>query len=247
MKTKTRTPKYLLAIVRKPTWRLALSLLAILLVAAACSSSDGSPNSRQILITADDGTVLRGQIYGRGAIGIVLVHEAEKDQGQWSDFATSLSLRGFTVVTVDLRGHGNSPGPKELGIADSDAAAALRFLRVSVDVQRSFLMGAGVGGTAVIKLASRETVVGVITLSAPASARGVSAVADAPRVVAPILYLAAEGDGPAADDAQDFFERSTDPKTIELFPGDDHGVELLKGAQSTRVRSAINEFLDQYR
>jgi len=247
MRTKIRTRKYLLETVRKPTWILALSLLAILLVATACSPSGGSADGRQVLITADDGTVLRGKLYGKGAIGIVLGHEAGKNQGQWSDFASSLSLRGFTVVTVDFRGHGTSPGPKELGIADSDTSAALRFLRVSVDVQRSFLMGAGLGGTAAVKVASRETVVGVITLSAPASASGVSAIADAPRVVAPLLYLAAEGDERAADDARNLFERSTDPKTIELFPGDDHGVELLKGAQSERVRSAINRFLDQYR
>ena len=88
-----------------------LALILVLIVAATlvagCTSSD---SGRGVLITADDGLVLRGKVYGSGAAGVILAHELDGDKSGWSDFAERLAGRGFFVLTFDFRGHGDSLG-----------------------------------------------------------------------------------------------------------------------------------------
>lgn len=218
-------------------------LASMLLVAAACSS--GSDSSGGVRFLGDDGLVLQGRLFGRGANGVILAHMLNSNQGEWASFADNLANRGFTVLTFDFRGHGSSPGQKQVGIADADLAAALRFMRDNVMQRNIFLIGASMGGTAALKVASREVVLGVITLSAPESIRGLAATLDElQRITAPKLFIAAEGDGAHAANAQRFFDLSKEPRKLQIVPGSDHGVALLQGEQADRVRGAILSFLD---
>ncbi|MCI8387663.1 MAG: alpha/beta hydrolase [Clostridiales bacterium] len=52
---------------------------------------------------------------------VQIAHGMEEHQGRYSDFAEYLTTRGFTVVTADMRGHGETVAPSELGwFADRD-------------------------------------------------------------------------------------------------------------------------------
>ena len=101
---------------------LLLALIVAAGLAAGCAASD---SGRGVLITADDGLVLRGKIYGSGGTGVILTHELDGDQKGWTDLAERLGGSGFFVLTFDFRGHGDSPGPREAGIADADLAASI--------------------------------------------------------------------------------------------------------------------------
>ncbi len=59
------------------------------------------------------------------------------------------------------------------------------------------------------------------------------------------LFIAAEGDGPAAASAQDFYNLSTPPKRVEIVTGSEHGTALLEGPQAEVVRSLILGFLER--
>jgi pimeloyl-ACP methyl ester carboxylesterase len=229
----------------------ALALLAIAsLTLAACNSDGGGPSTgRGVLFDAEDGLVLHGRVYGEktGTTAVILAHELDRNQNVWSRLAEHLAARGFQVLTFDFRGHGESPGQKEVGVADGDVAAAVRFLRRLNQARPIVLVGASMGGTAVLKVASRGEVKGVVTLSAPVSVRGLSALPDVERIVAPKLFIAAEGDGRYAQNARRLFDQAKDPKELKLFPGSAHGSDLLKGDGGLAVRDYLGQFLEKGR
>ena len=222
-------------------------LAALVLFVASCSSGDSGQGV--VPFEADDGTVLRGELFSSSspAVAAVFVHDFDSGRGVWETLAKTLSARGFLVLAYDMRGHGASPGRKEAGISDADATAALRFMRSSLQQQQVFLVGEGLGAVAVLKAASREQVVGVVSVSAPRSFRGLSAVTDIARIEAPKLFIAAEGDENAAEVAREFQRRGAEPSELALFPGDKAGSDLLEGREGQAARDRVLEFFDSYR
>ena len=246
MKIKTPIPRFWPGAARRAVPLAFTAAATLVLLATACGSSDSGSGSN-VLFQAEDGLVIHGRVFGNGAPGVVLSHMLNGDQGDWTTFAETLAVRGFSVLTFDFRGHGKSGGGKEVGIADTDMSAALRFMRVRLNRPNVFLIGASMGGTAALKVASREEVLGVVSLSAPVSIRGLSALLDVERVASAKLFVAAEGDGKAASDAQRLFDLAGDPKQLEIVGGGRHGTDLLKGGDADRVRGLILDFLEQYR
>ena len=221
--------------------------VAVILVLTACSSSG---SGREILVTAEDGLVMRGQVYGAsGATGVILTHELGGNQGNWSDFAERLAGRGFLVLTFDFRGHGRSPGPREVGIADSDLAAAARVMTSPDAFGRTnfFVVGASMGGTAALKIAAREKVLGVVTLSSPINTHGLSALEDIPTIKSPKLFIVANDDQPFVNEANSMFVSASEPKQIEVLEGSDHGTDLMRGDLASETTRLIVEFLNANR
>jgi pimeloyl-ACP methyl ester carboxylesterase len=98
------------------------------------------------------------------------------------------------------------------------------------------------GGTAALMVAARQPVQGVITLSAPVEFRGLSARDAVTRVMAPKLFVGAADDagGPAA---RELDAMASEPKEVAVFPGSDHGTDLLEGDQGIAVLARMEEFL----
>jgi len=228
-----------------PKTRIAvvLALVGALLAVACSSSSDARTSGTNLLFAADDGTVLHGRVYGSGPTGVLLVHDFGSDQGVWQTFARNLTDRGFMVLTYDMRGHGSSPGVREPGIADADAAAAMRYMRKSLSKEQLFLVGEGLGGIAALKVASREKVLGVASISSPATYRGVTALNDIPRITSPKLFVASEGDVDAKDAARAFQEKAKDAE-VAVFPGNAKGAALLGPGPGSAAKDKVQQFLD---
>src|SRR5262249_15548358 len=115
-----------------------------------------------------EGTRLVGYELGRGPRGVVLAHMYGGDACQWSDYAPALAKSGYHVLAFDFHGYGLSPaGPREHDIDVRAAAAELRAL----GAKRVVLIGASMGGTAVLSAASGLTPppAAVVSLSGPAA------------------------------------------------------------------------------
>jgi pimeloyl-ACP methyl ester carboxylesterase len=165
------------------------------------------------------------------------------DQTSWFAYAGDLASRGFTVLTFDFRGYGESEGDKEPPLIDRDLAAAVAALR-SRGAQQVAVVGASMGGTAALKAAARLSLAAVATLSAPLEFRGLSAASEVRRLAIPKLFLGAESDegGPAAEE---LFAASPEPKDITVYAGDEHGTDLLRGAEGAAVAERLTRFLDE--
>jgi alpha-beta hydrolase superfamily lysophospholipase len=214
--------------------------------AEGLGTSVGHPVSAGTVVTftTEDGVTLSGRLFGRqnsGAAGVVLAHMYPADQTSWYDYARRLADEGYVALAFDFRGYGESGGSKQIGQIDRDVAAALGEIQAR-GVTRVALVGASMGGTAALMVAARQPVQGVITLSAPVEFEGLSAKDAVTKVLAPKLFIGAEDDagGPAA---RELGAMAQEPKEVAVFPGSDHGTDLLRGAQRDAVLARMQGFL----
>lgn len=172
----------------------------LLLVACAPSASNGSTakttirtvpplminqtmekqmqfTKERVTLTATDGTSLVGDLYENGSKGIILLHQLNLDRTSWETFAKELQRQGYTVLALDLRGHGESQGDwhtfseTQFVAMLQDARAAATFLR---NREKSIfaIMGASIGANTAFRYSS-ENKVPAILLSPGLNYRGI--------------------------------------------------------------------------
>jgi alpha-beta hydrolase superfamily lysophospholipase len=236
--------------------RRILLLLALLAAVPASTATAGADRSGyscapgpDVAFRAADGTKLVGHIFGNGPKAVILGHQSQSNLCDWVMYARRLARLGYTAFAIDFRGHGLSQARQ--GAAGTrlaaDLAAAVKVIRLR-GKKKVFLVGASMGGIAALVAGANvgPPVDGVVSVSAPARFLGLDAVATAPRLRVPVLYVAAEGDDNAgydfSKDAEELHAAtaSTD-KRLALLPGSLHGVALVAG--SARVRALIESFL----
>ena len=233
-----------------------LRLLAVFHAVIICSVAMGCggevtatpvPHETSLVVsfTTEDGVEIKGRLFGQGQTGVVLAHMYPADQTSWWEFAEVLAEEGYMALAFDFRGYGESGGDKKVELMDRDVKAGLEFLR-SQGASKLFLMGASMGGTASLKLASTEDVAGVLSLSAPVEFRGISVKGEQVRV--PVLLMATAGDQSAVKSLDRMTEQGIvgGPELTErvLFVnGNDHGTDILKGENGAGATHSILGFL----
>jgi pimeloyl-ACP methyl ester carboxylesterase len=156
-----------------------------------------------------------------------------------------LKDKGYQVLAYDFRGYRDSQGELDIDNIDKDVQAALDLLK-SKGVSKVFLMGASMGATASLKVASREEVAGVITLSAPPAIEGLDATEDVMTLSAPKLFIAARDDVFYARSVDLFDQTAPEPKERQIVDGNAHGTDMLSGDFGPRVQGLIVDFLRRY-
>jgi pimeloyl-ACP methyl ester carboxylesterase len=104
-------------------------------------------------VRTPDGVDLSYTIDGTGD-PVVLIHGLGSFVGDWQAQIDALS-RGFQVIAIDLRGHGDSakpPGPYSVPLFASDVAAVIRALRLGP----AHVVGLSLGGAVAFQLAVDE-------------------------------------------------------------------------------------------
>jgi len=130
-------------------------------------------------LTTSDGVVLYTQSWraARPKATIVLIHGVSEHSTRYKHVGEYFAAQGYTVHTMDLRGHGRSPGRRilvrQLDEHSNDVATFLAWVRAqgsqSNAEQPLFLMGHSMGGLIVTYyvLTQKPALAGVI-LSSPA-------------------------------------------------------------------------------
>jgi pimeloyl-ACP methyl ester carboxylesterase len=126
--------------------------------APRAAAADGAPQ----ITTSRDGVHIQYRVYGSGDPAVVLVHCWSCDSSYWNAQIAPLEAL-YTVVTVDLAGHGASGRNRtDWSIASfaDDVVAAVR----AVNSRRIVLVGHSMGGAVVLEAASRigEPVIGIV-------------------------------------------------------------------------------------
>jgi pimeloyl-ACP methyl ester carboxylesterase len=240
--------------------RLLVTLLCVLGVAAAglmvacagggsVSTSATAGMSRSVDFTTEDGVALSGHLFGSGKSGVILAHMYPADQTSWYPTAERLAQEGYLALTFDFRGYGHSQGTKQIEYLGRDVLAAIRRM-VSEGCTSIVLVGASMGGTACLVAADASQifsdfqVTGVVTLSAPVEFKGLSAAEATPRILAPLLFIAAENDV-GAEGARALQELAANKGDLQIVPGAEHGTDLLTGPQADQVWGLLSQFLGQ--
>ena len=241
-----RTKISLLKLLPTKYLRLMASFAALALLISACSANIGpGGGATKVSFHTEDDVELSGYVFGSHTIGVVLSHMQSTDQQSWWPFARILRDKGYQVLTYDFRGYRDSQGEIDIDNIDMDVKAALDFME-SNGTSKVFLIGANMGGTASLKVASRDIVAGVITLSAPPAVEHLDAREDVATIAAPKLFIAARDDLFYARSVDLFDQTSQDPKERQIVDGRAHGTDMLSGSSGPRVQGLIVDFLRRH-
>src|ERR1700716_821563 len=197
---------------------------------------------------ASEGETLLGDLYGllpsrRAAI---LVHGQQWDASGWRDVAERFVSRGLTALALNLRGYDGSSGktnkyapPKPWSpVADLRAAKALLRERGAAEIA---LVGASMGGHAILASSFERDVECVVSVSAP-----VVEVDDAlsRKVTGRKLFICANEDHMgAAPHVLRTFDVCERPKTLLMFGAKEHSRGLLSGPNGPEAIAAILDFV----
>jgi dienelactone hydrolase len=212
----------------------ALWMLASLAVASSATDLD---------VVASDGAKLKATYSspGKPGPGMLLIHQCNRERSSWSALTDDLVAAGVHVLSMDLRGFGESPGEPmtsresfqalmQKSPGDVDAALALLLSQQGVDASRVGAGGASCGAMLTADLASRDAKVKTLMLlSGPPSEAAVAHIAATPGLS--VFVAAATGDTVTpgvADALRSAVDGSkNESSTARIVEGTEHGLPMF--------------------
>jgi dienelactone hydrolase len=256
------------------SWHLVVLLLLSVCLLSGCkalqpasalipTSLSGITNTHQVTaeeisFTTEDEVKLAGTLYllRESNIAVVLAHQGTTgaDQRTWQPFAKLIAEKGFTALTFDFRGRGQSEGFLRVERLDKDIRAAIEFLH-NQGFKRIVCIGASMGGSACLKTALDTDLTGLVIIASPMNLGHYRDVGpeDFPKLTMPKLYVCAENDTAdghptgLANPITSMYKISPEPKGIRLFPGTAHGTELFDTEYGNEFRELLVDFLEGLR
>lgn len=155
--------------VRRVVVLLAALVCAALGIAGLVRADDGLTRTSTVVDGVPLETVTAAGATGRGP-GVVVVHGFSGSTPLMRGFADTLARSGYTVVLLDVAGHGRSRVPFGAVPLGDDVATALRELRAqpTVDPDRVGLLGHSMGAGAVLDASRDPGIAATVAISAGA-------------------------------------------------------------------------------
>lgn len=198
---------------------------------------------REVQIESE-GAVLVATLHGElsATRAALLCHGANWDASGWGDVPSRFAARGIAALALNFRGYDGSTGRTNRNSAPIDVRNAAAWLREN-GVRDVALVGASMGGHAVLMASAAVSPESVVAISAPV--RAISE-GDAKRILGRKLFVCAERDslGAAAAVTQAYTD-AEEPKTLRLFPGREHSKAMFKAKYGEEVLELIIGFVGQ--
>ena len=198
----------------------------------------GGARTQRLTIRTEDGVSLAATWYEpsqRPAPAVLLVHMFHRTRRDWDALATRLSTDGVGVLTIDLRGHGESSGdPSDLAAMVQDVKAARRHLSARADVIHSRLGAAGASlgaNLAVLAAADEPSIISLALLSPSLDYRGIRIEAALRKYGSrPALLVAGDDDPYAGRTAKELQKTGGGVRELLVLPQAGHGMQMLARA-----------------
>jgi len=197
-----------------------------------------------IELTTFDGVVLRGQLWPGGDTWIVLLHEAGKDLDGWQPLVLPLLDRSYSLLTLDMRGHGASDGDWDLSTVGGDLEMVIGAAHER-GAQRIGLIGAGESILPALVNARAQHLFAIVALS-PGPV-GEFAVDELRGGAVPKLFIVGSLDERAAEAEQQLRDRMIGWTVLLRLPTEEQGTSLLEGQWALHVQENIVAFLEEQR
>lgn len=186
--------------------------------------------------------VIRGQLWHSGPDWVVMIHDVGQDLDTWSDLPAVLAADGYSVLAIDLPGHGLSDEPWHPTQIVRAVATAAAFATREGAASRHLLAA---GSTAVPSMiAARDLVSAVVALSPRLHTNDILALRE---VRVPALILTGSSREQATEEARRIFQGKAGWTVLSTFGAADDGPALLAGSWGFQVREQILTFLRDYR
>jgi dienelactone hydrolase len=215
------------------------------------NSTQGPSNldAQTVNITSPDGILLVGSYFPaarRGSPALLLLHQWQSDRHSYDDFAKRMQAKGFSVLSIDGRGFGESTKKTDgttisAGRTDADVkamlgdvGAAIDFLagHKNIDATKIGIIGASYGSSLAIIYAADNPKVAAVALLSP----GLNYFGNMPTEPAvkkygdrPLLFVAAEDDSESAESVKSLKAAANNDKyEVQVYPSGGHGTALFK-------------------
>lgn len=183
---------------------------------------------------------------------VILLHGYQQDRAVYEPFIPALQQKGWHVLNVDVRGHGQSAGNlstftnKEFQEIPVDLVALSQWMKEKQPDMQVVLVGADLTATASLFAASlSDAFSGVVAVSPQATDHGITVGNTVNRLRIPVLYVAAQDDAQRHQATKTLYNQTAtaanDKQFIEYATGG-QGTDLL--FSSPEVASEIVRFVD---
>ncbi len=191
-----------------------------------------------------DGTRVQADYYtGTVNKSVILLHSFRRDRHVWDESIPAFQAKGWHIMAVDLRGHGESEGDfEQYTDADFvklpiDILALVAWLKQNHAPLDVVVVGASVSANAAISAAAQSTTVdAVVALSPGLNYHGITTDNRVRNVRVPVLYVTAD------DDEQNAPAFLADAKDWIQYATGGHGTDLLSNQPD--LLQAIVDFVD---
>jgi dienelactone hydrolase len=233
---------------------------------AASSSPTPAAKGQTVTIDAPDGVKLVGSFFEASksnAPGLLLLHQWQSDRHSYDEFAKRMQAKGFSVLSIDGRGFGESTKKADgsavaAGRTDADVkamlgdvGAAVEFLKKqkNVDATKIGIVGASYGSSLALIYAADHPDIKAVGLLSP----GLNYFGNMPTLPAVKKYgdrdlfmAAAAGDAESAKAVDDL--KTGGPKEVILIvPGGTyHGTNLFQYVEKPATPPAVESSLDSF-
>jgi pyridoxine 5-phosphate synthase len=213
-----------------------LAALAMVLLAVCLSAPSVEAAGRPVTLPSADGVTIAGEFYegaSRPAPAVLLVHMLTRNKSEWGSLPDRLRELGLTVLTIDLRGHGQSSGSaQDLPAMTGDVRAALQWLitRPNVRADAMAVVGASLGASLALLASVDVPQVRAIGLLSPSlDYRGLRTdVSLIKRLGSRSIWLASSAEDPMAlRTMRDFAAEPSGPREQHVSSAIAHGTVLL--------------------
>lgn len=204
----------------------SLLFAALLLVAPSAFAAT-------ITLQTADGVGLHAVEAGRGRHAVLLLHDQGRTSADWRLFADKLEAKGYRVLMLDLRGHGESASILDATEPDwaamqADAKAAIAHLRKR-GAKKISIVGAGLGANIGVEVAAADPgITSLVLLSPGLNIKGYKpSKAVAAYGERPMLLAAASGDQVASATVKYLGTQAEGPSRSVVLDGSASGTDLL--------------------
>jgi dienelactone hydrolase len=201
----------------------------------------------RIILNTDDGVEIVADysfVEGSKFAGLLL-HMMPADRKSYLKFSQELNKNGWTTLSIDLRGHGESVSSdkgrldyrkfsdKEHQASMFDLSAASNFLKTQgLAFENQFLVGASIGANLSLKFLSENNKIKAAVLVSPGlDYRGILIEPFVDEKISDkIILVATVGDSYSYRTTQIIGKKSEKIK-MQIYPGESHGTDILREHQ----------------
>lgn len=184
--------------------------------------------------TTIDGHTIAYKMYKNpGKPGVILLHMLGRTRTDWNSVAEWLQGIGYAVITLDLRGHGQSSGnyqqftPLDYNAMVNDVLAAKNVLGINrADVSRLSIIGASIGANIALQYAKDDPDVKTAVLLSPGlDYRGVKTSTVTTDI--PLLIVASMDDQYSTESSQAIADNNAYTE-LKLYQNAGHGTNMFQ-------------------
>ena len=196
---------------------------------------------KKISFKTDDNVVIVGNFWKGSSNAVLLLHMMPATKESWTEFANLLNKNNFTVLAIDLRGHGESTrqnneilnfrlfSDKQHQETIKDVYAAVDYLKNS-GAKEVYIAGASIGANLALQYqAENQDIKKTIMMSAGLNYRGVltEQFASKLNMEQSVFLIVGSRDDSADEMARQIANKIKGTKKVKIYESSSHGTDLF--------------------